>query len=128
MTSTPDTVVVPRTMLLAMREYIALDNNPKSNRILSSIAAALSASEPVAWGYPMSDGKSLAVVSLTKSGRCTTPLFTHPAPSVSPSVEEIARIIHPEAFYDDSHYGSLCVETARAKAQSIAALFEGGKK
>jgi len=153
MTSTPDTVVVPRTMLLAMREYIALDNNPKSNRILSSIAAALSASEPVAYLYERAMGMTVSgepdcwQTGLTfvnpdrHSGiRNVRPLFTHPAPSVSPSVETIAAAyvagalaVHNEWLAaaergDDPPRGDPeFSEAANDYAQSIAALFEGGK-
>ena len=147
----PDTVAVPREpteeMLNAARDWsIAKNGRGVGNdqargcyQAMLSASPALSASEPVAWGYPMSDGKSLAVVSLTKSGRCTTPLFTHHAPSVSQSVETIAAAyeagalaVHNEWLAaaergDDPPRGDPeFSEAANDYAQSIAALFEGG--
>jgi len=167
MTPTPDTVVVPRkstaeTTLADIMERTEvfvgeyrLSAWDKQTVIdaLRAASPALSASEPVAYLYERAMGMTVGgepdcwQTGLTfvnpdrHSGiRNVRPLFTHPAPSVSPSVETIAAAyvagalaVHNEWLAaaergDDPPRGDPeFSEAANDYAQSIAALFEGGK-
>lgn len=94
-----------QTALLAARDYIADDNNPKSNRVLESIRSALStsptvaAAEPVAWGRVI-DGKAVTV-SLEWTPANDEPLYANPP--VRGEREAFARAtrVQAEKVYDD---------------------------
>jgi len=166
MTPTPDTVVVPRkstaeTTLADIMERTEvfvgeyrLSAWDKQTVIdaLRAASPALSASEPVAYLYERAMGMTVGgepdcwQTGLTfvnpdrHSGiRNVRPLYTHPAPSVSPSVEEISNLV--DFILNDGQYlastavnrtprefSDLRDEIKRRRTQSIAALFEGGKK
>jgi hypothetical protein len=139
------------TAVVSIEEYKLSDKDrAKVVAALRAASPALSASEPVAWRWSSEltrgqldncEWNFSGAYPKTKSTAKVEPLYTHPAPSVSPSVDAMAEALWRHEVADisaaknarDRQKFSEQSETAQNKwrgfAQSISALFaQGGKK